>query len=503
VITYAYLNNQMVTVTVNGTPVVANAKYFPFGGVSGWTWGNGQVYQRTYDQDGRIQSVTLAGQTRTYGFDDASRITALTDRQGAAALQSATIAYDNLDRLTSAVNPASYNQTFVYDLVGNRTSETVSGASTALGYGAASNRLVQNGTQTISYDNSGNTTSDGTFSYSYSGRNRLVQVSQGASTLATYKHNALGQRVAKTLGGTTTLFAYDEAGHLLGEYDSSGGMIQETVWMYDTPVATLRRSGLTTTIHYVWADNLDTPRAVTTSDAASTLEWKWDSDPFGTTSAQQVAITYNLRFPGQYFDQETGTHYNYFRDYDPSVGRYVESDPQGLAAGLNTYSYGLDSPVGLSDMYGLDTKYSGTIINIGLVPGLGAQGYRFHLTSECKCNKIVTIDGIASLAAAGIGAKLPHVRKDASGGGAHVEMSTIFDCPSETDADGPASAVGINYIPGVGFSFASRIGFGRLSTGFHWSEGHQFGLDVSATVGIGWSGRTSFSIKPCCSEGAK
>jgi RHS repeat-associated protein len=92
-------------------------------------------------------------------------------------------------------------------------------------------------------------------------------------------------------------------------------------------------------IRYVWADHLDTPRAVTSSDAASTLLWKWDSDPFGTTPATETGLSYNLRFPGQYFDGETQTHYNYFRDYNPSTGRYVQSDPLGQLAGTNTYLY--------------------------------------------------------------------------------------------------------------------------------------------------------------------
>ncbi len=222
-------------------------------------------------------------------------------------------------------------------------------------YDTTSNRLtgLSNPALAYSYDAVGNTTADGTFGYAYSGRNRLVEVKQGSSTVATYEYNALGQRVAKTVG-TTTLFAYDEAGHLLGEYDGTGAMSQETVWLNDTPVATLRKAGTSTAIHYVWADHLDTPRAITTSDAAATLEWSWDSDPFGTTAPQEIALTYNLRFPGQYFDVETGKHYNYFRDYDPGVGRYVESDPIGLKGGANTYGYAGQTPLPHSDFSVVD-----------------------------------------------------------------------------------------------------------------------------------------------------
>jgi RHS repeat-associated protein len=71
----------------------------------------------------------------------------------------------------------------------------------------------------------------------------------------------------------------------------------------------------------------------------------------GSRTAEEA---YNLRFPGQYFDSETGKHYNYFRDYDPTLGRYIESDPLGIDAGLNTYSYVQASPVAFSDDLGLD-----------------------------------------------------------------------------------------------------------------------------------------------------
>jgi RHS repeat-associated protein len=91
--------------------------------------------------------------------------------------------------------------------------------------------------------------------------------------------------------------------------------------------------------------------------------WRWDNnDPFGANVPDENpsgvgAFTFNLRFPGQYFDKETNTHYNYYRDYDPNTGRYVESDPIGLEGGLNTYTYVLGNPPTFVDPLGLEIGF--------------------------------------------------------------------------------------------------------------------------------------------------
>jgi RHS repeat-associated protein len=92
------------------------------------------------------------------------------------------------------------------------------------------------------------------------------------------------------------------------------------------------------TLYFVHPDHLDTPRLIT--DAAGTVVWRWDNrEPFGDNAPNAdpdvngVFFAYNLRLPGQYHDAETGNFYNYFRDYDPRVGRYLESDPIGLGGG--------------------------------------------------------------------------------------------------------------------------------------------------------------------------
>jgi RHS repeat-associated protein len=191
----------------------------------------------------------------------------------------------------------------------------------------------------------------------------MVQVQASGTTLASYAVNGLGQRVQKVVGATTTRFVYDEQGRLLGEYDGAGKLIQETVWLDDLPVATLRPTGNNGTptpinVYYVHADHLGGPRAVT-RPSDNSIMWRWDNvDPFGANApnenpAGQGSFSYALRFPGQYYDAETGTHYNYFRDYDPAIGRYIQTDPIGLVGGLNQYQYVKASPTRLVDRFGL------------------------------------------------------------------------------------------------------------------------------------------------------
>ena len=114
------------------------------------------------------------------------------------------------------------------------------------------------------------------------------------------------------------------------------------------------------TIYYIHPDHLGTPRAITTSDTANTKVWEWkNEDAFGNNlpnedpNATGTTFKYNLRFPGQYFDQETGTFYNYLRDYDSATGRYVQSDPIGLAGGLSTFGYVGGRPLNFIDPFGL------------------------------------------------------------------------------------------------------------------------------------------------------
>ncbi len=154
------------------------------------------------------------------------------------------------------------------------------------------------------YDNAGNTTSytGDTFTFNQRGRMSSATVSAG---ITNYIYNALGQLIEKSGNGGTTLLMYDEAGHVLGEYSSTGALIEETIWMGDLPVATHQPNGSSISIYYIHSDHLGTPRKIT-QPSSNTLAWRWDPDTFGSLTPNQNPVglgtfVYNLRVPGQYF----------------------------------------------------------------------------------------------------------------------------------------------------------------------------------------------------------
>ena len=341
-----------------------NVTYEPFGPTTGWSWGNGTIAVRSYDTDGKITQVDSGG-LKTYLYDDAFRITGITDTLAPA--NTWAYGYDALDRLTSATKSGT-TQGWTYDANGNRLAQT---GTTPSSYtvSAINNRITSTTgalARSYTYNAVGSALAYSTVTATYKNSGRLKTLKQGSPT-STYVYNALGQRIKQSGGAPgTVLYTYDEAGHLLGEYSSTGVLVQETVWLGDIPVATLR-PGTPVGIFYVHSDHLNTPRKIT-QPSNNGVRWTWDSDAFGTNlpnenPAALGTFKYNLRFPGQVFDGAAGLHQNYFRDYDPAIGRYVESDSIGLAAGVNTYSYVGNNPLSWTDPAGLMVAYNGYVVS--------------------------------------------------------------------------------------------------------------------------------------------
>ncbi len=222
--------------------VVQNVQYHPFGGAKSWTLGNGQIYSRTVDQDGRIASYTLGAANYTIGFDAASRITGIA-QVGNPSNANAYV-YDSLDRLSSAILPSS-NFGYSYDAVGNRLSKTTGASTDLYTYATTSNRIATltpaaGPARSFVLDANGSTTADGLNSFAYDTRGRMVQATNAASAVTTYQVNALGQRVRKTNADADKVFIYDTSGKLIGETSAAGTVQREYLYLGDIPVGVVQ-----------------------------------------------------------------------------------------------------------------------------------------------------------------------------------------------------------------------------------------------------------------------
>jgi len=444
-VVYGYnTNHQVVSVSVNGTTVLNDATYEPLGPANGWAWGNGVSVARTYNTDGLISQISATG-VKTLSYDNAMRIEGITDTSTGA--HNWTYGYDLLDRITSGAG-GSTTRGWTYDANGNRLTETGSAPSTYTI--SPTNNTISSITgalsRTYSYDAAGHVLAYSSVTATYNNRGRVKTLNNGTKT-ETLTYNALGQMV-KTSGGAegTVLYMYDEAGHLLGEYSSTGTLVQETVWLGDTPVATLRPSGSSVAVYYVEADHLNTPRQVTRPSDSKQM-WTWFSDPFGTTAANSNpagagTFIYNLRFPGQIYDNQAGLQQNVFRDYDPAIGRYVESDPLGLKAGVNTYNYASQNPISRKDPQGQLDVVTAIIPAVGIGIGLACYINGLH-----KCEKLYPnhkdaespdypafvqcSTSVAGVIARGIGITSDPVGGSAAAAGEAVGHATCSSCGNQ------------------------------------------------------------------------
>lgn len=335
------------------TTVVSNVGYYPFGPTNTITFANGRILTKTYDKNyaiDQIASSAAGGLTLDFGVDVMGDITTASQTLNNPATPDRTYLYDPLYRLRNVQTgaPAASLEAYTYNKTGDRTSASLNGGPVqTYSYTPNKHWLASVAGAGRSYDANGNTTSANGISFTYDDRNRL---SQAGTT--TYAYNGGGERVAKKNATQNSLFVYDENGRLLGEYTNTGAPIQTFLWLDDTLVG-IRQSSTT---YYVETDHLGTPRKVI-DPVTNAAVWSWDflGSAFGTNSPIAPSFSLGLRFSGQYFDAETGLNYNYYRDYEPATGRYIESDPIGLAGGIDTYAYADLRPVDEIDPSGAQT----------------------------------------------------------------------------------------------------------------------------------------------------
>lgn len=528
------------TVNGTTQALISSVAYEPFGPITSLIYGNGLAETRTYDQDYRLTSISVpavvawgytdnlddditsigdglvSANSQTLGYDSLNR---LTSAQGAYGTQgyvydsdgnrtqetlsgvSTTLTYDSASNklLTAGAKTDSY------DLDGSLTSDgshtyAYDATERLSGYDKATNAYLYNGlgqrvrkslpVTVIPGDANG----DGIIDQNdllalHAALKGQIPITPGmdcnqdgvvdmkdnsciAQKIGQYKNQ--GKNVSASVTVTTSssnslYFVYDEAGHLLGEFDQSGNAVAEHIWLGDRPIAVTAGTGF----NFVITDQLATPRVITNS--AGTAVWTWNSDPFGN-GQPTGSFTYNLRHPGQYYDAETGHVYNYYRDYDSSTGRYIESDPIGLNGGFDTYAYVSDDPSNVVDASGLlgwnvSQQMTAEDVETGqkyaAVPGYAAHTIQpddaaitvfsaIDVVSDCRCNG----DGSFSFIGYNVTIKIrAHVR----GGLPATEESWLKRAEGDHIQDGMtwANGDGRNIAQGAEEAFAGSV-YGSL-----------------------------------------
>lgn len=341
---YNYTNGVVSSISLNvggaGISAASQIIYQPQdSAMASWVGSNGLTTSLYYDTDGRFTGANVPA-VLTYGiyYDNADRVAKKQDFISPVLTEN--FGYDEQSRLVSETGGAE-NESYQYDANGNRISQTVNGTSMNLIYEGGSNRMINAGGVTFGYDALGNTTvSNGTSRWQFDPFNRMTTAFGN-----TYYIDPQGQRLMKSVSGTTTYFAPDENNHLMAENDA--GAWVDYLWLNGRLIGRIT-AGQVQDIH---VDQLGRPEAMT--NASQTLVWRAMNFPFSRSVATNNAAPLNIGFPGQYFDAELNLWNNGSRDYFYWVGRYLESDPIGLDGGINTYTYVGNNPISAIDPLGL------------------------------------------------------------------------------------------------------------------------------------------------------
>jgi RHS repeat-associated protein len=267
--------------------------------------------------------------------------------------------YDEGGRLSGAELADGSEQSYVYDRADNLLRAPGLVAAIQLG-----NKLLSANGDRFEYDKRDNMTrrsgsAGDDVRYSYDSRDQLVAIDQPGLVYRA-EHDALGRRTTKTVNGETWKYYWDEdrlAGELFPDgklriyvYPSAEALVPILFVDYDSVDADSK----TGRRFHLFTSHLGCPELVL-DDLGRTV-WRARIQPYGTALVEVGADFHQpLRWPGHYFDIETGLHENRFRSYSPELGRYLQSDPIGLRGGTNLYAY-TENPLRAVDLNGLATK---------------------------------------------------------------------------------------------------------------------------------------------------
>ncbi|WP_341845580.1 RHS repeat-associated core domain-containing protein [Streptomyces silaceus] len=329
------------------------------------TVGEALTLTNVYDVAGRLSQQELMGPARTriqhraYTYRADDHLTGMEDQLNGAR----RFDLDAAGRVT-AVHAAGWTETYAYDAAGNQTNASwpapMPGQEATGPRAYTGTRITVAGNVRYEYDTAGRTTlrqktrlsrKPDTWHYAWDAEDRLTSVTTPDGTRWRYLYDPLGRRIAKqrmTEQGVAEQVDFTWDDMTLCEQTSHTPGAPESVtltWDHDglCPLAQTERKHLTddevdARFYAIVTDLVGTPTELL--DEQGDIAWRTRTTLWGTTVWNRGATAYTpLRFPGQYYDPETGLHYNYFRHYDPETARYLTSDPIGLAGGFAPHSY--------------------------------------------------------------------------------------------------------------------------------------------------------------------
>jgi RHS repeat-associated protein len=349
VVQYGYNDSNFMTSVQLSSGKGISYAYDSLGRVTRRDYSGGVYATMTFDNAGRLVNLSYNKSdgtpiyTQANVLDNMNNILQKTTEAGTTAYS-----YDNTYQLLTADHPTVADEQYSYDPVGNRLTSADYNDWT---YNNR-NELRNYDGVTFSYDNNGNTVTetdtDGTTTYYYNYENRMIRVDLPGGGVATYKYDVQGRRVEKNVNGAVTHYLWD-GNILMAEYDGAGSLLRNYfIGTMDMNPSMMVEAGQ---VYFYLKNHLDTPEKVV--DESGDVKWAGEYTAFGEVAVSLSDVVNNFRFPGQYYDSETGLHYNHHRYYDPSTGRYLTSDPIGLEGGLNLYVYASSNPINAIDPEGL------------------------------------------------------------------------------------------------------------------------------------------------------
>ncbi|WP_233267136.1 RHS repeat domain-containing protein [Aeromonas veronii] len=362
---YHYLHGELSGIDLNGAELT---RHQMVGGLEMRRSQGALTQQYEYDEQGRLTALRLqrgkqVARERRYGYDRTGNLLQINDSvQGEQHYR-----YDPLDRLLEV--RGELTERFLHDPAGNLLSQTLGGQFD--GARTQGNRLLFSGDRHFEYDEFGRLAIERrgkgqslVTRYHYDCQHQLIRAELPDGTTARYDYDAFGRRIRKTVSGTkgelVTEFLWQannliaESSYQLGD-DKRRTDEQYRSFIYEPgsfkPLVQLEGEGADAEVFHYQLDHLGTPLALTRDNGATA--WQVRYRAYGNVWREEIAeVATPLRFQGQYFDAESGLHYNRHRYYQPETGRFITPDPIGLAGGLNNYQYA-PNPTGWVDPLGL------------------------------------------------------------------------------------------------------------------------------------------------------